>query len=72
MFNKFKAVIKSIAFRRAVRAINDAQKNSWYLAELLRTRLEGGLSTPAEVMATLRTWNPDLDPERKSPPSRVA
>jgi hypothetical protein len=72
MFNNLKVLVKIIAFHRAVRAINDAQKDSWYLAELLRIRLEGGLTTPAEVLATLRTWRTHSDPERKSIPSRVA
>jgi hypothetical protein len=72
MLNNFKAIVKVIAFRRAVRAINAAQKDSWYLAELLRIRLKGGLTTPAEVLATLRNWKTHSDPERKSLPRRVA
>jgi hypothetical protein len=72
MFNNFKALIKVIAFHRAVRALNDAQKDSWYLAELLRIRLEGGLTAPAEVLATLRTWKTHPDPVRNSSPRSVA
>jgi hypothetical protein len=66
MLNNLEALFRARAFRRATRAINHAQKDSWSLAELLRIRLEGGLSTPGEVLAILRTQKTQFDPERKS------
>ena len=66
MSNLLATLLRTLAFRRATRAIAQAQKESWYLADLLRIRLEGGLSTPDEVLASLRARKHPFDLERKS------
>ena len=66
MFKLLEPLLRKMAFRRAVRAIDHAQKDSWYLAKLLRTRLEGGLSTPDEVLATLRAQASHFHAERNA------
>ncbi len=65
MFSYPEAFLRTLAFRRAIRAIKDAQKDSWYVADLLRIRLEGGLSTPGEVLAALKARKTHSDPESR-------
>ena len=50
MFNRLKARIRAQAFRRTIRAIKRAQKDSWYLGELLRTMLKGELQMPDLIL----------------------
>jgi len=56
MFPNLEVLFRRLAYRRAYRAIRQAQGSSWYMRELLRHRLETGLSSPREVLATVGAW----------------
>jgi hypothetical protein len=56
MFQNLEVLFRRLAYRRAFRAIHHAQGGSWYMRELLKRRLETGLSTPHEVLATIGSW----------------
>jgi hypothetical protein len=65
MFQNLEVLFRRLAYRRAFRAIHRAQGSSWYMRELLKRRLETGLSTPHEVLATIGSWKslPEVQPE---------
>ena len=64
MFQNLEVLFRRLAYRRAFRAIRQAQGSSWYMRELLKHRLETGLSSPREVLATIGSWKamPEVRP----------
>jgi len=50
MFNRLKALLRALVFRRTIRTIKHPQKESWYPAELLRTMLKGELRKPDQIL----------------------
>jgi hypothetical protein len=49
-------ILRRLALRLALRALDHARRSSWYLEEVLRNRLAAGLATPAEVLAAIGAW----------------
>jgi hypothetical protein len=56
MIKSVEVLFRRLAYRRAYRAISRCQGSSWYMGELLRKRLDTGLATPGEVLATIGSW----------------
>jgi len=70
MFQNLEVLFRRLAYRRAFRAIRHAQGASWYMRELLKRRLETGLSSPREVMATIGSWKSLPEARPASPSTR--
>ena len=70
MFSNLEVFLRRLAYRRAFRAIRRSQDSSWFMRELLRRRLETGLSSPSEVLATIGSWKSHPEAASQGIPTR--